>query len=463
MKVRFERLSGWIQRQGGRRWAAIVGLLSAMVVGGCAGTPKEPPLTAEQRQLNLESFDYVWTTIRDKHWDPEMGGLDWAEVRDELRPRLEEAAVRSKARSVIGEMISRLGKSHYGIIPGELYEDLDRLAGEGSRDGATGIDVRVINGRALVTSVEEGSPAYDQGVRPGWEVIRVSDDELPPMLHDLAQALDGKTTQDYLLARAVSSRLEGSVGETVAVEFLDGDGAPVQLEIALAEKSGRKIRLGNLPAMYIHTDVRTIDENIGYIAFSGFFDPNNVMKIFNDAMVSFMDADGIIIDIRGNPGGIGPMAMGMAGWLVKEQDQHLGTMYTRVTELNFVVIPRAVTYDGPVAVLVDGLSGSTSEIFAGGLQDLGRARVFGTRTAGAALPSAIERLPNQDGFQYAVANYISEGGEVLEGRGVIPDVEVIPSREALLRGEDPVVRAAVGWIRDLACGESRGLTEHDSL
>ena len=104
-----------------------------------------------------------------------------------------------------------------------------------------------------------------------------------------------------------------------------------------------------------------------------------------------------------------------------------------------------------------------TEIFAGGLQDLGRARVFGTRTAGAALPSAIERLPNQDGFQYAVANYISEGGEVLEGRGVIPDVEVIPSREALLRGEDPVVRAAVGWIRDLACGESRGLTEHDSL
>jgi carboxyl-terminal processing protease len=94
---------------------------------------------------------------------------------------------------------------------------------------------------------------------------------------------------------------------------------------------------------------------------------------------------------------------------------------------------------------VDGLSASTSEIFAGGLQDLGRARVFGTPTAGAALPSVIEKLPNGDGFQYAIANYTSEGGKVLEGRGVIPDVVVAPTREALLAGHDPVLEAALSW------------------
>jgi carboxyl-terminal processing protease len=98
-------------------------------------------------------------------------------------------------------------------------------------------------------------------------------------------------------------------------------------------------------------------------------------------------------------------------------------------------------------VLVDGVSASTAEIFAGGLQDLKRARVFGTRSAGAALPSTIKKLPNGDGLQYAQANYISEGGQPLEGRGVVPDVEVKQSRQALLNGHDRVVDAAVDWIR----------------
>ena len=66
---------------------------------------------------------------------------------------------------------------------------------------------------------------------------------------------------------------------------------------------------------------------------------------------------------------------------------------------------------------------------------------------GAVLPSAIERLPNGDGFQYAFANYVSEGGEVLEGRGVIPDQAITPTREALLQGHDEVLEAAITWIR----------------
>jgi carboxyl-terminal processing protease len=67
---------------------------------------------------------------------------------------------------------------------------------------------------------------------------------------------------------------------------------------------------------------------------------------------------------------------------------------------------------------------------------------------GAALPSVVERLPNGDGFQYAFANYVSRGGEVLEGVGVVPDVEVEPSRESLLQGTDAALDAAVAWIRE---------------
>jgi len=97
---------------------------------------------------------------------------------------------------------------------------------------------------------------------------------------------------------------------------------------------------------------------------------------------------------------------------------------------------------------VDGCSASTAEIFAGGLKDLKRARVFGTHTAGAALPSIFERLPNGDGFQYAIANYVSEGGRPLEGIGVTPDEEAGPSRSDLLAGRDPALDRALAWIHN---------------
>jgi carboxyl-terminal processing protease len=183
------------------------------------------------------------------------------------------------------------------------------------------------------------------------------------------------------------------------------------------------------------------------VAFNLFLDLVRVMTSFGDAVSGCAPCDGLIIDLRGNPGGIGGMAMGMAGWLVDKPNQRLGTMYLRDTSLYFVINPRPAVFTGPVAILVDGCSASTSEIFAGGLKDLGRARLFGSRTAGAALPSVIERLPNGDGFQYATANYISEGGQRLEGAGVTPDVEVELTRRALLAGHDSVLDAALEWIR----------------
>jgi carboxyl-terminal processing protease len=141
------------------------------------------------------------------------------------------------------------------------------------------------------------------------------------------------------------------------------------------------------------------------------------------------------------------MAMGIAGFFIDKSGQKLGEMKMRETTLKFVIFPRPETYAGPLAILLDEGSASTSEILAGGLQDLGRARIFGVRSAGAALPSDIIRLPNGDGFQYAQASYTSESGKVLEGQGVTPDVVVQETRDALLAGRDLVVEAADEWIR----------------
>jgi carboxyl-terminal processing protease len=426
----------------------VAGLVATVSTAGTETTPDETPLADEQRQLNLDSFDYVWTTIRDKHFDPQLGGLDWPAIREELRPRVEQATAQSDARSAMEEMISRLEQSHFTIIPAKVYADLGRPTGSGVWDGWTGIEARVLDGRALVTAVHAATPAEEAGVRPGWIIQSIDGEEVQPKIEAISEELNGQVWKDAVLAGSLTWRLTGSVGDTLTLGLLDGGDQRVERTITLAEQPGQKQQFGYLPPLHIWIKVKLLEESIGYIAFNMFLDPAGVMPVFNEAMRSFMSAEGLIIDIRGNRGGLPGMAMGMAGWLVAEKSRKLGTAYLRDNELKIIVNPRPTTYAGPVAILVDCLSGSASEIFSGGLKDLGRAKIVGTRTTGAVLPSAIERLPNGDGFQYVVATYVSEGGEVLEGRGVTPDIEVVPTREELLRGRDPVLDAAIAWIRD---------------
>jgi carboxyl-terminal processing protease len=249
-----------------------------------------------------------------------------------------------------------------------------------------------------------------------------------------------------MLRRAILGRLGAAAG-TAQVEFLDGDNKRAIRTLAPAQQKGARVRFGYLSPMQLwFNSSRVGDGNIGYVAFNVFLDAQRLMTSFGESVKACEKCEGFIVDLRGNPGGIGIMAMGMAGWFISQPDRKLGTLYMRDTTLKFVVNPRLNTFAGPLAILVDGTSASTSEILAEGLKDLGRARIFGTRTAAAALPSVFERLPNGDGFQYAIANYISEGGQPLEGLGVKPDVETPLTRQALLAGKDPPLDAAVEWI-----------------
>ena len=391
-------------------------------------------------QLDLDSFEKVWTTVRDKHWQVKPAGLDWQAIHDEYRPRVEKAATRDEARALMQEMLGRLKESHFAIIPGVVYSVLDD-AGEGP--GTTGIDARVLDGRAVVTSVDPGSPAEKQGVRPGWEIDRAGGRDLQVVID---QARSNPAVHELQLTRAVLARLSGQIGGTLELGFVNAAAKPIRLTLDLTAPRGQVSAFGNLPAQHVWFENKKYDST-AYIRFNFFLDLPRVMASFQHTVEDCKTCDGLIIDLRGNPGGIGGMAMGMAGFLVDKPNQRLGTMYLRDTTLNFVVNPRADVFSGSVAVLVDGCSASTSEIFAGGLKDLGRARIFGTHTAAAALPSAFERLPNGDGFQYAVANYISEGGQPLEGLGVTPDEVVELTRTALLAGHDAVVDAALTWIR----------------
>ena len=291
-------------------------------------------------------------------------------------------------------------------------------------------------------------------MRPGWEIVQAGGEDIAPLLEVVARADSAVSWRDADLAGVALSRIEGAIGDTVQVLLLDGAGRGFDLALPLVEEKGERVSLGPVENVRVRLESRRLPGDIGYIAFNLFLHPGYLMPAYEAAIRSFMDADGLILDLRGNQGGMIPIGMGMAGWLVPEKDVYLGTMFFRDGRLKAVVNPRSETYDGPVAVLVDELSISCAEAFAGGLQDIGRARVFGRRSAGMVLVSAIETLPNGDGFQYVFASYRSAKGELLEGRGVVPDVEVLPDQQALLRGEDPALAAARRWLEEQRSGGS---------
>jgi carboxyl-terminal processing protease len=124
----------------------------------------------------------------------------------------------------------------------------------------------------------------------------------------------------------------------------------------------------------------------------------------------------------------------------------LGSLKSRVAEQKFIAYPQQNAFSGRVIVLTDGGSASTSEIFAAGLQDSGRARIVGETTMGAVLASVFDRLPSGAIFQYAVSDYKSPKNVLIEGRGVKPDVEIKLTRSSLLEGRDLQIEAAVKEI-----------------
>jgi carboxyl-terminal processing protease len=457
-------------------------LASAIFLGACAATHPDPgslPLSPDLHDKYVQSFDTVWQTIKDKHFDPTLNGADWNAARAELRPKVEAAKTPDEARAVLNQLIERLGQSHFGVIPADVYAkqkaitsssaSSDRAAPSpsastssapeatqaasadeddaGSDEGSLGIDLRLIDNKPVVFRVDDASAGASAGVQPGWILTKINGTPIDRRIERLNQVAEHSTISPELIRTIVlSHQLRGAPGKSITLDFLDAHDKPVTLALKFDKPAGVDATLGNLVGMRMKSETRLLAPGIQYFAFSMFGAPRTLMPEFSRAVDAARQQKGLIIDLRGNPGGVGAMAMGMGGFFVTAKDQKLGTMITRDAKLNFILNPRLNPYSKPVAILIDGGSASTSEILAGGLQDLHRARVFGTRSAGAALPSVITKLPSGDGFQYAFANYISVGGQTLEGKGVTPDEAVPLTRAGLLSGKDDQIDAAIRWI-----------------
>lgn len=391
--------------------------------------------------LHQQSFDIVWNTVQKRHYDPQFGGVNWEQVRASYVPRLIEVKSDAELYRLLQQMLGELRQSHFNIIPPEAV--LPDEAKE-TPTGSLGIDLRMIDDVAVITRVEANSAAASVGLRPGFVVKQVGAQAVAQLIAPVAKLDESSARKDLRRARRVLAALSGAPGSIITMTYLDEQNRAQTVSLTRRKLPGELApRVGNFPPQYTEFEARRLpngQSSWGYLRFNIFTPP--VMEKIKTTLREFRDTDGLVFDLRGNPGGLGAMASGIAG-LLSDKSGSLGTMKMRTNELKFAVTPQADPYLKPVAILIDGMSASTSEVFAAGMQELGRAVVVGERSAGACLPSVFEKLPTGALFQFAVADFRTPRGVLVEGRGVQPDVAVKQQRQALLAGRDAQLEAAL--------------------
>jgi carboxyl-terminal processing protease len=392
----------------------------------------------------IASYDTVWQTVNENHFDSTFGGLDWNEIYSRYHELVSNVEDDASFIKVVNSMLAELKLSHYAVF------HMKKISASGSplvSTGSIGLDIRLLDNRAVVTSVKSGFPAADAGLKPGYVVESIDG---VPVEQIIAEAQDRavpiynerKILSD--ISDDICGRFFGDAGTLISLTFRDELNTLHEAKLVKKQRFGETIIDESLPPFYVDFHNERLEGNIGYVSFTAFLPP--VGEHFGQVIDTMGDMRGLIIDIRGNPGGMHEVGEAIVSKLIQKETLFSIFRYRDRTE-EVVVKPNGKIYDGPVVVMIDVMNASASERFSGCIQSIGRAVIIGERSSGSVGPSDVKILPNGASFMYLIAQSLTPDGTVLEGHGVIPDITVGLDRQALLRGQDTQLDRAIDYIK----------------
>ena len=439
--------------------AFLVNLAACLIVASCVSESRPPSgqLVGSDSEIapnkrganatdrNLECFEIVWQTINDKYFDPTFGGVNWKEVHVRYQPLIAAAESDEAFYELINKMVFELNVSHIGVVSPDEKEQLEPIA---SAEGSIGVSLRLLDGAAVITSVMPGSPGDRIELRPGFIVQRISGKTIAQLADEVQRIppLHERNERKRVTSN-VLEQLYGKPDTLISIVYQDGGDETREAQVRMTPRGGKQVSPDKrLPPFFVEFKSRRL-EDIGHIRFNAFLPP--VHERFAEVVGSFRDARGLIIDLRGNHGGVFFVRKPMVDRLVPER-RLFWSYKGRDSTREVYAEPTKTAYAGPLVVLVDVMSASSAEEFAGGLQALGRALIIGERTAGICMVMDAVSLPNGAVFVYPIEQTRTADGTVLEGRGVIPDIEVGLDRALLLQGIDSQLEAAIKHIKAIS-------------
>lgn len=419
-----------------RLWAVGLAVLLALVsCFSCAAL-------GGKRVLNWISFEMAWRVVNQVHFDATFNGLDWQALHTRYRRQIALASD-SEYYRLVNEMLWKLNVSHLAVIPPGYWPRVEPTV---LAEGSPGIDVRLFDGEAVITAVEPGSEADKAGLRPGLVIESIDGKPVEAIAADAEAGMEPPGNERHrreAITSGILAHLYGPANSRVSIVYLDGQGQQLEAKLTRSLRPGGIETAPGFPANYLEFESRRLEDGIGYIHFNWFHE--TLAQRLPRTIASMRNAPGLIIDLRGNPGGMRDAARAGVQQLVSERVQ-CSTLQRRGGTEDVVLKPAPGSYEGPLVVLIDVMSKSSSEFFAGCTQAIGRAVVIGERSPGSVGPAEIMALPNGAGFIFPVAQETTIDGIILEDHGVIPDIEVPLDRALLAQGIDSQLEVAIDYL-----------------
>ncbi len=344
-------------------------------------------LETNQEHVSYQKlFDNTWNEIKNNYYDASLNRQIWYRWKEHYKGKIKTEA---DAKVAIDTMLASLNDPYSKYMDKEEFSEQNSSIA--SKIVGIGVNIASVSGKITIMNVMDGSPAQNANLQA----------------NDIIFAVDGKEISGMPISD-VANLVKGKENSTVDITILRNN-----------EKFTKKITRKEIKIKTVKT---TIDKNIGYIQISTFVSvttPND----FLDALEKTQNTDGLIIDLRGNTGGLLPNAVFIANLFIPE-----GNIVSIVGRDGYKFDINAQDLDfkinKPLIILVDGNSASASEILSGALKDYNKAILLGTKTYGKGMVQKIIPLQNNTGLNLTIAKYLTPKGNDINKKGIEPDYKV---------------------------------------
>ncbi len=347
-----------------------------------------------RRSFDRDIYQRAWQLVKDNYYDTSFNGQNWGSWEHRFDGRIHSTA---EAFSAVKEMLGSLNDPYTRFLNPRTFQDEN----DAMEARIVGIGINIQQSKdhqsLIITRTLENSPAEQAGIQSGDEIV----------------AIDGNTAIGLTPDQA-ADRIRGKIGTAVRICIKHNELL-------------RTVPITRAQLIIKAVSTKMLPSKMGYIQLSTFIS-NDASREFRSALHRLSSADGLIIDLRDNPGGLLSNALEIADMLL-ERGTIVSTIGRHGRHID-LSSEEPVTRQ-PVVVLVDGESASASEILAGALKDNHRAIIVGSRTYGKGLVQEINQLPAGAAIHVTVSKYLTPNGTDINKIGIMPDVEVVKHEEQL--------------------------------
>jgi len=358
-----------------------------------------------------ELFLETWGLIRKNYWDNDLNEQNWAYWKKKY---IKEIETEEDAYVAINSMLASLDDPYSKFLSSEEFKEQNNSID--SKFYGIGINIASISGKIYIINVIKGAPAELGGLMPGDMILKINGNDVKG----------------------------DNVFQTAG--YIKGDiNTPVDLEILRnGKRLTKKVKRAEIKIKTVESEI--MDKEIGYIRIVSFISSEGPVE-FIDALNKVKDTKALILDLRGNTGGLFQNAVFVAnmfldrGDIVKVIGRGGHNSFYRAEEKEY-------TYDKPLIVLVDRESASASEIVSAALKDNERALIIGTKTFGKGVVQKVYAMPNSTGMNLTIARYLTPNGKDINKKGIEPDYTVEITKDDFEKNNDSQLNFAKNMLQN---------------